>query len=129
MVQWVLVSYTIEEKNNMGSDTASRRKNNRGLMLQWVLLSYTIEEKKNRGLMLQWVLLSYTIEEKNNRGLMVQWVKLINSTVSTVKLYNRRKNKQHTVSDLMVQWVLLSYTIEEKTNNRGLIAQWVIEYC
>ena len=33
MLQWVLLSYTIEEKNN------------RGLMLQWVLLSYTIEEK------------------------------------------------------------------------------------
>ena len=33
MVQWVLLSYTIEEKNNMGSD------------VQWVLLSYTIEEK------------------------------------------------------------------------------------
>ena len=33
MLQWVLLSYTIEEKNN------------RGLMVQWVLLSYTIEEK------------------------------------------------------------------------------------
>jgi hypothetical protein len=70
MVQWVLLSYTIEEKNNMG------------LMLQWVVLSYTIEEKNNmgsdvtvstvklynrrknyRGLMVQRVLLSYTIEE------------------------------------------------------------------
>jgi hypothetical protein len=37
MLQWVLLSYTIEEKNN------------RGLMVQWVLLSYTIEEKNNRG--------------------------------------------------------------------------------
>ena len=70
MLQWVLLSYTIEEKNN------------RGLMVQWVLLSYTIEEKStgsdgtvstvklynrrknNRGLMVQRVLLSYTIEEK-----------------------------------------------------------------
>ena len=34
MLQWVLLSYTIEEKTN-----------NMGLMLQWVLLSYTIEEK------------------------------------------------------------------------------------
>ena len=72
MLQWVLLSYSIEEKNN------------RGLMLEWVLLSYTIEEKNNmgsdvtvstvklynrrknnRGLMVQWVLLSYTIEEKS----------------------------------------------------------------
>ena len=33
MLQWVLLSYTIEEKTTWG------------LMLQWVLLSYTIEEK------------------------------------------------------------------------------------
>ena len=43
MLQWVLLSYTIEEKNN------------RGLMLQWVLLSYTIEEKKQ-----QWGLMWYS---------------------------------------------------------------------
>ena len=53
-------------------------------MLQWVLLSYTIEEKTTWGLMVQWVLLSYTIEEKTTGGSDV--------TVSTVKLYNRRKN-------------------------------------
>ena len=80
MLQWVLLSYTIEEKkqhgvwlynrrkNNRGTVSTvklyNRRKNNRGLMLQWVLLSYTIEEKTTWGLMLQWVLLSYTIEEK-----------------------------------------------------------------
>ena len=75
-------------------------------MLQWVLLSYTIEEKNNRGLGSD-----YTIEEKNNRGL----------TVSTVKLYNRRKNNR----GLMVQWVLLSYTIEEKTTG----VWWYSEYC
>ena len=79
-------------------------------MLQWVLLSYSIEEKNNRGLML---LLSYTIEEKNNMGSDV--------TVSTVKLYNRRKNNR----GLMVQWVLLSYTIEEKSTG----VWWYSEYC
>ena len=63
--------------------------------------------------MLQWVLLSYTIEEKNNMGSDV--------TVSTVKLYNRRKNNR----GLMVQWVLLSYTIEEKTTG----VWWYSEYC
>ena len=51
MVQWVLLSYTIEEKTTGVWCTVStvklynRRKNNRGLMVQWVLLSYTIEEK------------------------------------------------------------------------------------
>ena len=48
MLQWVLLSYTIEEKTTSDG----------------VLLSYTIEEKTTWGLMLQWVLLSYTIEEK-----------------------------------------------------------------
>ena len=67
MVQWVLLSYTIEEKTTTDGTVSTvklynRRKNN--IMVQWVLLSYTIEEKNNRGLMLQWVLLSYTIEEK-----------------------------------------------------------------
>ena len=36
MVQWVLLSYTIEEKTTTWESD---------LMLQWVLLSYTIEEK------------------------------------------------------------------------------------
>ena len=50
MVQWVLLSYTIEEKTTgvwwySTVKLYNRRKNNRGLMLQWVLLSYTIEEK------------------------------------------------------------------------------------
>jgi hypothetical protein len=53
--------------------------------------------------MVQWVLLSYTIEGKKNMG--------YDSTVSTVKLYNRRTNNM----GLIVQWVLLSYTIEEQT--------------
>ena len=81
MLQWVLLSYTIEEKTTtVGSDVTvstvklyNRRKNNRGLMVQWVLLSYTIEEKTTWGLM-----------KKKQQG----------STVSTVKLYNRRKNNR-----------------------------------
>ena len=63
--------------------------------------------------MVQWVLLSYTIEEKTTVGSDV--------TVSTVKLYNRRKNNR----GLMVQWVLLSYTIEEKTTGVWCYS----EYC
>ena len=43
-------------------------------------------------------------------------------TVSTVKLYNRRKNNR----GLMVQWVLLSYTIEEKKQHG---VWWYSEYC
>ena len=53
--------------------------------------------------MVQRVLLSYAIEEKNNMG--------SDSTVSTVKLYNKRTNNM----GLIVQWVLLSYTIEDQT--------------
>ena len=62
--------------------------------------------------MLQWVLLSYTIEEKQQGS---------DGTVSTVKLYNRRKNNR----GLMLQWVLLSYTIEEKTTGVWCYS----EYC
>ena len=73
-------------------------------MVQWVL------RRKNN---IQWVLLSYTIEEKTT-GV---WC-----TVSTVKLYNRRKNN---MGESDVQWVLLSYTIEEKTT----WVWWYSEYC
>ena len=51
MLQWVLLSYTIEEKTtgvwwySESVKLYNRRKNNMGLMVQWVLLSYTIEEK------------------------------------------------------------------------------------
>ena len=50
MLQWVLLSYTIEEKTTSDGTASTvklynRRKNNRVLMVQWVLLSYTIEEK------------------------------------------------------------------------------------
>ena len=51
IVQWVLLSYTIEEKQHGSDSTVStvklynRRTNNMGLIVQWVLLSYTIEEQ------------------------------------------------------------------------------------
>ena len=120
MLQWVLLSYTIEEKNNMGSD------------VQWVLLSYTIEEKTTWV----WYCTVSTVKLYNRRkkqqgsDVTVSTVKLYNRrknnmgsdvTVSTVKLYNRRKNNM----GLMVQWVLLSYTIEEKTT----WVWWYSEYC
>ena len=62
--------------------------------------------------MVQWVLLSYTIEEKTT------------DVLSTVKLYNRRKNNNGT-GVWSVQWVLLSYTIEEKTTGVWCYS----EYC
>ena len=37
MLQWVLLSYTIEEKTQQGLSYTD--------LIQWVLLSYTIEEK------------------------------------------------------------------------------------
>ena len=82
-------------------------------MVQWVLLSYTIEEKTTG---VWWTVSTVKLynRRKNNRVLS-------DGTVSTVKLYNRRKNNM----GLMVQWVLLSYTIEEKTTG----VWWYSEYC
>ena len=101
MVQWVLLSYTIEEKNNRGSDVTvstvklyNRRKNYRGSDGT----ASTVKLYNRR---------------KNQQG--------SDGTVSTVKLYNRRKNNM----GLMIQWVLLSYTIEEKTTG----VWWYSEYC
>ena len=88
MVQWVLLSYTIEEKttgvwyctastvklynrrknNNSESDYTIEEKTTGGLTVSTVKL-YN-RRKNNMGLMLQWVLLSYTIEEKTTWGLI-----------------------------------------------------------
>ena len=67
-------------------------------MVQWVLLSYTIEEKTT-GV---WCY-SGTVKLYNRSDVTVSTVKLYNrrkkqqgsdGTVSTVKLYNRRKNNR-----------------------------------
>ena len=101
-------------------------------MLPWVLLSYTIEEQRQQGSDVTVSTVKLYNRRKNQQGsdVTLSTVKLYNRrknnmgsdvTVSTVKLYNRRKNNM----GLMVQWVLLSYTIEEKTTGIWCYS----EYC